>query len=177
MEALSDEQQQEKSLVSNRKIILFDGVCNLCDSLVHFVFARDPRGSFSYCRLQSPTGQSLLNDWNLPTEVSAVVLIDEDRNEAYRASEAVFRILLHLNAPWCWFSYLRFLPRCLTDFGYRLVGSVRYKIWGMKSDASCPNIPGLKRLSLDWKEPLVAQTCEEQSSYDHSKQRENVKDV
>lgn len=61
-----------------------------------------------------------------------------------------------MNAPWYLFSYFGILPRFLTDFGYHIVGSMRYKFFGKKDpNEACTHVPGLRKLTLDWKEPLV----------------------
>jgi len=65
----------------------------------------------------------------------------------------------------------------LTDFGYHIVGSVRYKFWGKKDpNSACTHVPGLRKLTLDWKEPLVISEYNDLLVID-SQPKETIKDV
>ena len=69
-------------------VLLFDGVCNLCNASVQWVLLHDRKGIFQFAALQSETGQNLLRKWGRPThDFDSVVLVDGDR------------LLLHSDVP------------------------------------------------------------------------------
>ncbi|MCU4743068.1 thiol-disulfide oxidoreductase DCC family protein [Halobacteria archaeon AArc-m2/3/4] len=122
----------------DRSIILFDGVCNLCNGFVQFVVPRDPEGQFHFASLQSDVGQALLADHDLPTdELESVVLIDGE--DSYVKSAAVVRVLASLGGVYTLFSPFRYLPRPIRDLGYDLVAANRYRLFGKKEQCQLPS--------------------------------------
>ncbi|CAO2193876.1 unnamed protein product [Urochloa humidicola] len=101
-----------------RPIMLFDGVCNLCNGGVRFVREHDPNRSIRYVPLQSESGRKLLQrSGRSPDDISSVVLVEKDRS--YIKSEAVLRIMEYLNLPFPQLSiFLKFVPLFLRDFAY-----------------------------------------------------------
>ncbi|MFP5286666.1 MAG: thiol-disulfide oxidoreductase DCC family protein, partial [Thermoanaerobaculia bacterium] len=80
-------------------IVLFDGVCNLCNGSVRFLLKRDPEGRFRFAALQSDIGRSLLAEHGLGADsLSSVVLIEDGR--AWQESSAALRIARHLPGAW-----------------------------------------------------------------------------
>lgn len=69
-----------------RKIVLFDGVCNLCDWFVNFVFRRDGKKEFYFAPLQSKLGRELVNKYGLDPDITTVVLVDEHLDKAFTQS-------------------------------------------------------------------------------------------
>src|SRR3954463_2071863 len=81
------------------QLILFDGVCNLCNGFVQFVIARDPAARFAFAPLQSNTAAKLLNRHRLTTPLAdSVVLVEGDR--VFTRSSAALRIARGLGFPW-----------------------------------------------------------------------------
>ena len=79
-------------------LILFDGVCNLCNAWVRFVVRRDPTGIFCFAAQQSPTGQAIIEEHVRGVgQLSSVILIEE--NAIYTESDAVLQILARLGVP------------------------------------------------------------------------------
>ncbi|MFB6312312.1 MAG: thiol-disulfide oxidoreductase DCC family protein [Salinirussus sp.] len=116
-------------------ILLFDGVCNLCNGLVRFVIRFDDSGRYRFAPLQSDVGQLLQNRFDLnPDDVDTIVLVDDEKY--YLKSDAIFRVLRHLDGPWPLLAPLRYLPRRLRDFGYDVVAKYRYRVFGRKD--ACP---------------------------------------
>ncbi len=116
-------------------VLLFDGVCNLCNGLVRFVVKFDAEGRYRFAPLQSDVGQLLQERFDLdPKEVDTVVLVEGDQH--YLKSEAILRVMRHLDGPWPLLSPLRYLPRSLRDFGYDVVARYRYRVFGRKD--ACP---------------------------------------
>ncbi len=136
-----------------RKIILFDGVCSLCDGFVNFVQQRDVNNVFCFSRLQSPTGKTLLRKYNLPTKLKTIFYIEEDTDLVFSRSSAVFRILSYLPTPWSFFYGLTCIPPVIRDFGYETVARYRYIIFGKKDpNGACPYNPNLRKKCIDWGE-------------------------
>lgn len=118
-----------------RPVILFDGVCNLCNASVRFVIRRDPRGAFRFASLQSPAGRALSQRYGMPVDdLSSVVLVDAGR--CYMKSEAALRIAGALVWPWRLLGVLTIVPRFVRDRVYELVARNRYRWFGKQE--SCP---------------------------------------
>ena len=98
------------------RIILFDGVCNLCNSSVQFIIKRDPKGRFKFASLQSETGQSLLELHGYDKEIDSFILIENQK--IYFKSSAALRVCRNLNGLWKLLTILRILPAPFRDFFY-----------------------------------------------------------
>jgi predicted DCC family thiol-disulfide oxidoreductase YuxK len=119
-------------------LILFDGVCNLCNAWVRFVVRRDPTGIFSFAAQQSSTGQALIEKHMRGVgQLSSVILIEE--NAIYTESEAVLQILARLGAPWSWTAFLRIIPRRVRDACYRFIVGHRYQWFGRTEVCQVPS--------------------------------------
>ena len=118
-------------------IILFDGVCNFCNSAVNFVLKQDKKGVFRFTPLQSEAGQKLLQQYNLPTkEFDSFVLIDN--GNVYKKSAASLRMMNKL--PWYWkeAQVLRIIPTAFRDAIYDFIAKNRYKWFGKKEHCMIP---------------------------------------
>ena len=114
-------------------IVLYDGVCGLCDRSVQLVLRNDRRGRFRFAALQSEAGRALLQKFGLPPEaLDSVVLVEGGR--AWRKSRAALRIARRMDAPWPLLWPLIIVPRPVADFVYGLIAKNRYRIFG-KLDA------------------------------------------
>jgi predicted DCC family thiol-disulfide oxidoreductase YuxK len=122
----------------DRPILLFDGICNLCNGLVRFVVKFDGDGRYRFAPLQSDVGRLLQERFDLdPDDVDTVVLVDG--NDYYLKSEAILRVMRHLDGPWPLLSPLRYLPRSVRDFGYDVVATYRYRVFGKKDHCPVPD--------------------------------------
>jgi predicted DCC family thiol-disulfide oxidoreductase YuxK len=120
-------------------IILFDGVCNLCNGFVQFVIRHDVVGRFRFAALQSEAGQALLRQYHLPTpaEPDSVVLVLDGRAATHSA--AALGILHGLGGSWRWLARLgRVFPRSLRDAVYRLIARHRYRWFGRQEACWLP---------------------------------------
>jgi len=118
-------------------VILFDGVCNLCNAAVQFVIARDPRGHFKFAALQSETGREVVRRFGLPLDrLDTMVLVEGDR--CYSQSEAALRIASRLKGAWPLVGVLRVIPRSLRERLYQLVADHRYQWFGRRSSCMVP---------------------------------------
>jgi len=118
-------------------ILLFDGVCNICNGFVQFVIKRDPESQFRFAALQSDTGKEILQHFNLSTEdLSTAILIENKK--IYTQSSVGLRMIKKMDV---WFSFLSFLiilPKSFRDFIYRILARNRYKWFGQKDNCMIP---------------------------------------
>ncbi|ETI66453.1 thiol-disulfide oxidoreductase DCC family protein [Neobacillus vireti] len=128
------------------RIILFDGVCNLCNSSVQFILKRDPNGTFKFASLQGEAGQSLLKKYGLNTNINSFVLIEN--GEIYLKSTAALRICRKLTWAWRLVAVFLFIPRFIRDLFYELIAKNRYRWFGKKDSCMLPK-PEWKSRFLD----------------------------
>lgn len=129
-------------------VILFDGVCNLCNGTVRFIIKRDKTRHFRFGSLQSEAGRRLMEQRFPGTadRLDSIVLIEGDRT--YTHSDAVLRILRRLGPGWAFLSLLRVIPRFFRDFVYRRIAGNRYRWFGKQETCMVPS-PELKFLFID----------------------------
>jgi len=127
----------ETEVPDDAPIVLFDGVCNLCNGFVQFIAPRDDDEKFYFASLQSDVGRSLLAEHDLPTdELESIVLVEGDA--AYVKSGAVLRIASRLGGLYRLLSPFRYVPRLLRDTVYDLVANNRYRLFGKKDRCEIP---------------------------------------
>lgn len=123
-------------------VLLFDGVCNLCNESVQWVIRHDPQAIFRFASLQSEAGQQLLRQHNLPTnELNTVVLIDAGR--AYTRSDVPLHIFRKIGGAWPLLTALRIVPSSLRNAVYDWIARNRYRWFGKKEACWLPT-PSLK---------------------------------
>lgn len=127
-----------QGLTEDKKIILFDGVCNLCNSTVNFIIERDKKDVFRFASLQSEIGQKLVSERGLdPVELESVILI-EPGIAYYRKSSAAVEIARHLSGGYSYLKYFSILPETLRDGIYNIIANNRYKWFGKEESCSIP---------------------------------------
>lgn len=120
-----------------RSIVLFDGVCNLCNGTVNFIIDRDPKGRFVFAALQSQAGIELQKKHNLPPEaLDSVLLIEGDR--VWQRSGAALRIAGRLRWPWPFFAIGLIIPAFLRDLVYNFIARRRYRWFGKEDTCRLP---------------------------------------
>lgn len=119
-------------------VLLFDGVCHLCQGAVQWVLQRDNKGVIHYASLQSDYGKALLEKHGLSSsELSSTVLVDQKGAHLY--STAALRILKHLGGKWSFLGNLGIIfPRFLRDGVYRLIAKYRYRWFGKSETCWLP---------------------------------------
>ena len=121
----------------NHPVLLFDGVCNLCNRSVQFIIKRDKKKRIRFASLQSDVGKSLLKQYAISTnQMESLVFIDNEK--AYTRSAGVLRLMKYLHAPWNWLSFFRFVPVFIRDGVYNWVARKRYKWFGKKDECMVP---------------------------------------
>ncbi len=128
-------------------IVLFDGVCNLCNRSVQFIIKRDTRDRFRFAALQGKTGQALLTRHQLPADsFNSFILVEEDR--IYTRSTGALQMLKRLGAPWSLCYAFILVPRFIRDWVYNRIARNRYRWFGKKESCMIPT-PELKNKFLD----------------------------
>ena len=123
--------------MAEHPVILFDGVCNLCDSYVRFVIRNDTASQFRFASLQSIQGIELLKKHQLPLNQLSTVVLSIGKNY-YTKSDAALRVLSRLSGVWKLAGVFLILPKAMRDFGYDLVAKNRYRLFGQKDTCTIP---------------------------------------
>jgi len=128
-------------------IILFDGVCNLCNTSVQFILKRDRRSRFRFASLQGPAGQALLQRSGLPADhLDSFVLVEN--NNVYTRSSAALRVISRLGGGYTLFYVFWIIPRPIRDGVYDWVARHRYRWFGKEDSCWLPR-PEWKERFLD----------------------------
>ncbi len=131
-------------VVEAHPVVLFDGVCNLCQGSVQFLLKRDTRGRLRFASLQSDPGRALLaaRGVSLPEgDPDSIQLVEGSR--VYTHSDAILRIARHLPGVWKIGALGLVLPRFVRDAVYRWVARNRYRWFGRTEECWLPT-PALR---------------------------------
>ncbi|QLD88120.1 DUF393 domain-containing protein [Natronomonas salina] len=132
------ETETEVDVPTDRPVLLFDGVCNLCTGSVQWIIERDPEGQFRFASLQSDAGQTLLAELGLPEEyIDSIVLVDGD--DYYTQSTAALHVAKRLGLPYSALYPLVAVPELVRDSAYDVVANNRYRIFGKKDSCMMPS--------------------------------------
>jgi len=124
------------------KIILFDGVCNLCNSSVQFIIKRDPESRFRFAALQSPFGQEQLRKFHLPVnQLYSVMLIEN--GQVFQKSTAALKIARNLSGGWPLLYGFILVPPFMRNWIYDWIAANRFKWFGKRAECMIPT-PELK---------------------------------
>lgn len=118
-------------------VLLFDGVCNLCNASVQWILTHDPQGKFRFAALQSETGQAVLQRFGLDqAHFDSVVLVEGDR--IFLHSDAPLEIARILGGFWKLAYVLKIIPRFLRDAVYSWIARNRYRWFGRREACMLP---------------------------------------
>ena len=128
----------ESQITSEKKpVLLFDGVCNLCNASVQWVLLRDKKGVFRFAALQSDVGQSLLGQYNLDAQnFDTVVMVNHDK--VYLRSDVPLEIARRLGGFWQLLYAFKIIPRPIRDFIYNWIARNRYRWFGRQETCMLP---------------------------------------
>ena len=133
--------------MKTRKIILFDGICNLCNQSVQFVIEHDKKNQFQFASLQSDFGQNFLKENNLDaTKFDSIVFIEDDK--FYTKSSAALKISKYLDGITSWLTIFMIVPKPLRDVVYSFIAKNRYRWFGKQESCWLPSLE-LKAKFLD----------------------------
>ncbi len=127
-------------------MLLFDGVCNLCNASVQWILKRDRKGIFKFAALQSDTGQMLLRQFGLSEkDFDTVVLVADGR--IFTRSDAALEIVQRIGGMWSLLAVFKIIPRSIRDTIYDWVARNRYRWFGKKEECMLPR--------PEWRERFV----------------------
>lgn len=130
-----------------QNIIMFDGVCNLCNGLVQFIIKNDSREKFKFASLQSSVASSLIDELSLDNNLETLVYV---RNGiGLVRSRAALAILVDLGGLWTCGYLFYCVPRFISDFVYRLIAKSRYRVFGKKEVCMIPTPETEHRFLVD----------------------------
>jgi predicted DCC family thiol-disulfide oxidoreductase YuxK len=125
------------SAPENNHIVLFDGVCNLCNGMVKFIIKRDKESKFKFASLQSDAGQTLLRKFNLPTDTFHYFIYIKG-DTYFIKSSAGLHVLKELGGIWKVFYVFIIVPSFIRDAVYQLISRNRYKLFGRSESCMIP---------------------------------------
>ena len=135
-------------LPKDKKLILFDGVCNLCNSSVQYVIKHDKNDTFRFAALQSELGKRIIEREDINTlETDSIILYSNE--DGYKIkSTAALHIARDLDFPINLTAIFLIIPTFIRDWGYNYVAKNRYKWYGKQEHCMIPT-PELKAKFLD----------------------------
>jgi predicted DCC family thiol-disulfide oxidoreductase YuxK len=148
--------EAERNAIEGRALLLYDGVCALCNGVVQFLMTRDRLDRFRYAPLQSSLGREVLARFGIPAFPDGVMLLTgalTTGERLYQRSDAVAAALQLLGGPGALGGFWRLagralgrLPRPLRDWGYGVIARFRYRVFGRYD--TCPLPPPEQRSRL-----------------------------
>jgi len=128
-----------ENLPKDKKIILFDGICNLCDNSVQFIIKHDKKDVFRFVSLQSELGEKIINHIGVDRSKTDSIIVYEPRIAYYTKAEAAIIIAKNIGG---WISLLTIFsifPKSIQNFGYDFIAKNRYKWFGKKESCMMPS--------------------------------------
>lgn len=120
-----------------KDVLLFDGVCNLCNGAVNFIIDHDPKGHFKFAALQSDFGQEKLSELGYDQEEFDSLILLSD-NKVYKKSSAALRIAKKLNGLYPLFYAFIIIPPFIRHGVYDIIAKNRYKWFGKRDSCRMP---------------------------------------
>jgi len=140
----------ERNAIEGRALLLYDGVCALCNGAVKFMMKHDRLDRFRYAPLQSDLGREVLVRFDIHTFPDGVVLLTDaltPTERLYHRSDAVAEALQQLGVPWKLMGrVLKLLPHSLRDWGYGVIARYRYRLFGRYDTCPVPSPEQRSRL-------------------------------
>lgn len=128
----------QKDDTPSHPVVLFDGVCKLCNASVNFILQRDRKGKIKFTPLQSDYGQALLDEYGKESEMpDSIIFLEGDRLTA--KSTAALRITKYLDGLWPLCTIFLIIPRFIRDFFYDVIAKNRYRWFGKNDTCRLPN--------------------------------------
>jgi len=128
--------------IDHSVVVLFDGVCNLCNGAVQFIIKRDPEGRLKFSSLQSTYAQNRLATLQFTQPELSSILVVRD-NKVLMKGDAILEIARHLAWPWRSLKVFKIIPRPIRDYIYTFIAAHRYRWFGKQDQCMIPS-PELK---------------------------------
>lgn len=132
-----------ENLPVNKKIILFDGVCNLCDASIQFIIKHDKKDIFRFVAIQSELGQRIIKHIGINTTETDSIILYLPGVAYYYKAEAALKIAKDLNGIYSFLSLFNVFPNSISNMVYDYIAKNRYKWYGKKEQCMIPT-PELK---------------------------------
>ena len=130
-------------LPKHKQLVLFDGVCNLCDASVQYIIKHDKNNAFLFTALQSEVGQQIIKEFNIDTnKIDSIILYSNEHGISYK-STAALKIASKLGFPRNLLSVFLIIPAIIRNWVYDYIAKNRYKWYGKKEECMIPT-PDLK---------------------------------
>ena len=123
----------------NKQLILFDGVCNLCNSSVLYVIKRDKKDKFLFAPLQSDTGKEIISNFNIDTQkIDSILLYNPEKHTITYKSSAALHIAKRLGFPLNLMALFMIVPPFIRNWVYDYIAEHRYRWFGKKEVCMIP---------------------------------------
>ncbi len=123
--------------MGNNPIVIFDGVCNLCNGAVNFIIRRDAARRFVFASVQSDAGKKLMSEFGFDkNNIDTFILIKEGRS--FVRTDAALEIARDFSGFWHVLRALKIIPRPLRDYFYNYIATNRYKLFGKRDSCMMP---------------------------------------
>jgi len=124
--------------VSDKPIILFDGVCNFCNAMVNFIIRQDKKNIFLFAALQSDSGKKLLDQYQIYWKANDSFILIEN-GEAHMKGNAALKLYSRLPWYWKWTQIFWIVPKFIRDWVYSVIAKNRYRWFGKKEQCMLPS--------------------------------------
>ena len=144
-------------------IVIFDGLCNLCNGAVQFIIRHDTKNKFVFASLQSEVAQKLVNEIQVKSSLESIVLIKGHKH--FEKSDAVLEIAKNLSGLWPMVYGFKIIPRFLRDILYNWIAKNRYTWFGKRESCLAPS-PELSTFidALNAKDAMETQSSQRQET-------------
>jgi predicted DCC family thiol-disulfide oxidoreductase YuxK len=123
--------------MDSRSIVIFDGVCNLCNGAVNFIIKRDPQAIFAFAPMQSDFAKELMKKHQIANIGIDTFLLIRDE-ECFVFSSAALEIAKDLTGYWKILNFFRIVPAVIRDAFYKLFARNRYRLFGRQETCMIP---------------------------------------
>lgn len=130
---------------TDKPIVFFDGVCNLCDKFVQLIIKQDPKKKIRFTTLQSDIGKQTLAQHNLSTKLKTVIVLH--KGQVYTHSDAALETFKILGGKWALLYIFKIIPKFIRNAIYDWIAANRYKWFGKKKSCMMPT-PDIKERFL-----------------------------
>ncbi|MFH6769165.1 DUF393 domain-containing protein [Gaetbulibacter aquiaggeris] len=136
------------NIPEQKQLVLFDGICNLCNWSVEYIIKHDKKNKFCFAALQSSIGEKIIKEYNInTTKIDSILLYSEEKDISYK-STAALKIATKLGFPINLMSIFLIIPAFIRNWVYDYIAKNRYKWYGKKESCMIPS-PELKSKFLD----------------------------
>ncbi|WP_371192979.1 thiol-disulfide oxidoreductase DCC family protein [Glaciecola sp. SC05] len=122
----------------NKAVVIYDGVCYLCNQSVQFIIKRDKYDSFLFSPLQSEYAQTLMQHYDVEHLVQDTFILVKDQ-KLYLQSDAALEISRSFSGAWRLLRVFKWVPKAIRDVGYRLIARNRYRLFGKADSCLLPS--------------------------------------